>query len=60
MIDDRGLKTRIEIDGGIDAENVAEVVEAGAEILVAGSAIYGKNDPAAAVRELIEKATVWV
>ena len=60
MIDDRGLKTRIEIDGGIDAENVAEVVEAGAEILVAGSAIYGKNDPAAAVRELIDKATVWV
>ena len=60
MVDDRGLKTRIEIDGGIDAENVAEVVEAGAEILVAGSAIYGKNDPAAAVRELIDKATVWV
>ena len=60
MIDDRGLKTRIEIDGGIDAENVAEVVEAGAEIVVAGSAIYGKNDPAAAVRELIDKATVWV
>ena len=60
MIDDRGLKTRIEIDGGVDAENVAEVVEAGAEILVAGSAIYGKNDPAAAVRELIDKATVWV
>ncbi|HSU24783.1 MAG TPA: ribulose-phosphate 3-epimerase [Pyrinomonadaceae bacterium] len=60
MIDDRGLKTRIEIDGGVDAENVAKVVEAGAEILVAGSAIYGKNDPAAAVRELIDKATVWV
>jgi ribulose-phosphate 3-epimerase len=60
MIDDRGLKTRIEIDGGVDAENVAKVVEAGAEILVAGSAIYGKNDPTAAVRELIDKATVWV
>jgi len=60
MIDDRGLKTRIEIDGGVDAENVAKVVEAGAEILVAGSAIYGKNDPAAAVRELIDKATIWV
>jgi ribulose-phosphate 3-epimerase len=60
MIDDRGLKTRIEIDGGVDEENVAKVVEAGAEILVAGSAIYGKNDPTAAVRELIDKATVWV
>jgi ribulose-phosphate 3-epimerase len=60
MIDSRGLATRIEIDGGIDAENVLEVVEAGAEILVAGSAIYGKPSPTDAVRELLEKGTVWV
>lgn len=60
MIDDRGLPVRIEIDGGIDATNILEVVEAGAEILVAGSAIYGKPSPADAVRELIDKATVWV
>lgn len=60
MIDDRGLNTRIEIDGGIGEENILEVVEAGAEILVAGSAVYGKDDPAAAVRELIERGTVWV
>src|SRR5215203_5248006 len=33
MIDERGLKTRIEIDGGIDKYNIAEIVEAGAEII---------------------------
>ncbi len=60
MILDQGLKTRIEIDGGIDATNVAEVVGAGAEIIVAGSAIFGKEDPVAATREMLEKGTVWV
>ncbi len=60
MILDRGLETRIEIDGGIDAANVAEVVGAGAEIIVAGSAIFGKPDPAAATREMLENGTVWV
>ncbi|MGD9561005.1 MAG: ribulose-phosphate 3-epimerase [Pyrinomonadaceae bacterium] len=60
MITRRGLQTRIEIDGGIDADNILEVVEAGAEILVAGSAIYGKASPADAVRGLLEKGTVWV
>lgn len=60
MIEDRGLAARIEIDGGIGSENIADVVGAGAEIIVAGSAVYGSNDPAAAVRKLIEKGTVWV
>ena len=60
MIDARGLSVRIEIDGGIDAGNIVEVVEAGAEILVAGSAIYGKPSPTDAVRELMDKGTVWV
>jgi ribulose-phosphate 3-epimerase len=60
MIDDRDLETRIEIDGGIDTNTILQVVEAGAEILVAGSAIYGKPSPGEAVRELIEKGTVWV
>lgn len=59
MILDKGLETRIEIDGGIDASNVAEIVGAGAEIIVAGSAIFGKDDPAAATREMLEKGTVW-
>ena len=60
MISDRGLNTRIEIDGGIDEENAAAVVDAGAEILVAGSAVFGKDDPAAAVRGLLEAGSVWV
>jgi ribulose-phosphate 3-epimerase len=60
MIEGRGLKARIEIDGGIGAENIGEIVAAGAEMIVAGSAVFGKGDPAAAVRELMEKGTVWV
>ncbi len=60
MIDERGLATRIEIDGGIDADNILEVVEAGADILVAGSAVYGKGTPTESVRDLIEQGTVWV
>lgn len=60
MIDSRGLNTRIEIDGGVDAENILRVVESGAEIIVAGSAVYGKKNPAEAVKELLEKGTVWI
>ena len=60
MIDDRGLSTRIEIDGGVDASNIAEICEAGAEIVVAGSAVFGGGRPTEAVRELIDRATAWV
>jgi ribulose-phosphate 3-epimerase len=59
MIDERGLATRIEIDGGIDAGNVKKIVEAGAEIVVAGSAVFGKENPTEAAREMIDAATVW-
>jgi ribulose-phosphate 3-epimerase len=47
---------RIEIDGGIGPDNAAEVVAAGAEILVAGSAIFGANDPAEALKKLLRAA----
>ena len=60
MIDERGLNTRIEIDGGIDAENIAEVAAAGAEIIVSGSAIFSAKDPAVAFRELREATVLWV
>ena len=60
MIDERGLKARIEIDGGIDAENIAEVASAGAEIIVSGSAIFGAPDPAIALRKLREATVLWV
>jgi ribulose-phosphate 3-epimerase len=60
MIDERGLKVRIEVDGGIDSDNVAEVAGAGAEIIVSGSAIFGAPDPATALRELREATVLWV
>jgi ribulose-phosphate 3-epimerase len=59
MIDERGLKTRIEIDGGIDRHNIAEIAAAGAEIIVAGSAVFNEADPAQAVRELREATMQW-
>ncbi len=59
MIDERGVKVRIEIDGGIDLSNIGEVVAAGAEIIVAGSAIFGAPDPHVAVRQLLEATVEW-
>jgi len=56
MIRGRGLNTRIEIDGGISFDTVERVVEAGAEMLVAGSAIFGDADPAGAVGRLRQAA----
>jgi ribulose-phosphate 3-epimerase len=44
MIGDRGLSTRIEIDGGIKENNIAEVAAAGADVFVAGSAIFGQKE----------------
>ena len=60
MIDSRGLQAKIEIDGGIGDENINAVVESGADIIVAGSAVFGDGKPESAVRGLIEKGTVWV
>lgn len=60
LIDERGLKTRIEIDGGIDRTNISEVVSAGAEIVVAGTAVFGSGDPAQGVRELRDAAVQWI
>ena len=60
MIDERRLKTRIEIDGGIDLDNLQAVVAAGAEIIVAGSAIFGAPDAGVAVRELREATVQWI
>ena len=60
LIDERGVQTRIEIDGGIDRTNIAEVVSCGAQIIVAGSAVFGAADPAQSVRELREATVQWV
>ena len=52
----RGLATRIEVDGGVDQGNVKELVEAGAEILVAGTAVFGQGDAESGARSLLEAA----
>jgi ribulose-phosphate 3-epimerase len=52
IIDERGLDCEIEIDGGIKAHNAAECAAAGVDILVAGTAVFGAPDPAAAAREI--------
>jgi ribulose-phosphate 3-epimerase len=51
-IDSRGLAVEIEIDGGISAKTASAAAAAGVDILVAGTAIFGRPDPAAAAREL--------
>jgi len=50
----RGLKARIQIDGGVTADNVRTIAEAGAEIIVAGVAAFGGANPEAASRGLVE------
>ncbi|MFZ9968462.1 MAG: ribulose-phosphate 3-epimerase [Bacteroidia bacterium] len=47
---ERGLRFGIEIDGGVDLSNALALMEAGANVLVAGQSVFGQADPAAAVR----------
>jgi ribulose-phosphate 3-epimerase len=47
-----GEKALIEVDGGVDLETIAPCAQAGADVFVAGSAVFGTPDPARAVREL--------
>ena len=56
LLDQAGNPAPIEVDGGVDRTNVARLVAAGASIFVAGVAIFGAPDPAAATRELREAA----
>ena len=55
-IDERGLHTVIEIDGGISRDTIAQAAEAGCDAFVAGSAIFKASDRAAAIAELRELA----
>ena len=56
QIADRGLRVRIEVDGGVDITNVRALSEAGADILVAGQAVYGAGDAERDARRLVEAA----
>jgi len=51
-IDEAGFSIEIEVDGGVKPSNAAEIAAAGADILVAGSAVYGTNDYAAAIKAI--------
>jgi ribulose-phosphate 3-epimerase len=53
----RRLNYRVEVDGGVALDTVAEVVRAGAEILVAGNAVFGKGDPKQNAEKLLKAAT---
>jgi len=51
-IDRQGLSVPIQVDGGVSADNAKALVEAGAEILVAGSAVFKAEDPAAVIKAM--------
>ncbi|HET7754100.1 MAG TPA: ribulose-phosphate 3-epimerase [Anaeromyxobacteraceae bacterium] len=56
MADARGLQLEIEVDGGIKPDTVARVAQAGANVFVAGTAVFGAGDYAAAIRGIRENA----
>jgi len=54
LIDESGREIRLEVDGGVKADNIGEVAAAGADTFVAGSAIFGSDDYAATIRAMRE------
>ena len=56
LVADRGLRTDLEVDGGVEPENVDEVVRNGGNVLVAGAGVYGKRDPVKAISVLRKRA----
>lgn len=52
MIDERGLKTLIEIDGGVTVDNASSIIAAGADVLVAGNTVFKAKDPKATILAL--------
>jgi ribulose-phosphate 3-epimerase len=53
-IDGSGIAVAIQVDGGITEDTISRAAEAGANVFVAGSAVYGAEDPAAAIERLRE------
>ena len=52
MIDEAGLKTKIEVDGGVSLSNAKQIVDAGADVLVAGNAVFKSADPKQTIHQL--------
>jgi len=59
MIDDKKLEVLIQVDGGVNLETIADVTRAGADVVVAGSAIYGADDYAETIAALKAAADQW-
>lgn len=55
MIDDSGFDIRLEVDGGVSAKNIREIAAAGADIFVAGSAIFNEGDYQSAIDQMREQ-----
>jgi ribulose-phosphate 3-epimerase len=60
LLDRHGSRATLEVDGGITPATIAEAWGAGADTFVAGTAVFGSADPAAAVRELLRRCAVQV
>jgi ribulose-phosphate 3-epimerase len=58
LLDRHGLDLWLQVDGGVSAETIERCAEAGADVFVAGSAVFGADDPGAAVDALREAAEV--
>jgi ribulose-phosphate 3-epimerase len=56
LIDDNSANTQIEIDGGVTSKNAAQLVAAGANVLVAGSFVFKSDDPKTTIAQLKELA----
>jgi len=60
LLDSRRSRAALEVDGGITADTIAEPWSAGADTFVAGTAVFGATDPAAAVRDIARRCAVRV
>jgi ribulose-phosphate 3-epimerase len=59
MIDEAGLKTDIEVDGGINLSNVSDVLDAGANVIVAGSAVFSGDTTTNNIRKFLDCFALW-
>ena len=60
LVDTGHLRLLVEVDGGINADTIEQAAEAGADVFVAGSAVYGADDPARAIAALRTRASAAV
>ena len=56
IMDRRGIEAELEVDGGVKTDNIARIAHAGADVFVAGSAVFGSPDYAATIAELKKRA----